>query len=179
MRRCPVCSTKFEPSRPGQKCCTDPDCAITLGRQNKEKAERIADRKRRVEMKTISQLRNEAQFWFNRFIRLRDDAMPCISCGRHHEGQWHAGHYLSTGAHPELRFDERNVFKQCQPCNAHLSGNLIEYRKSLVARFGADYVEWLEGPHEPKHYGKSDLIEIRDTYRAKCRVAEKQLEENN
>jgi hypothetical protein len=172
-RRCPVCRTKFEPARQGQKCCPDPDCAVTLGRQIKEKADRIADRKKRLEQKTMSQLRHEAQFWFNRFIRLRDAGLPCVSCGKYHTGQIHASHYMSVGAHPELRYEERNVHSACSICNNHLSGNLIEYRKRLIVRCGIELVEWLEGQHEPKHYDRGALVEIKDAYRAKCREIEK------
>jgi hypothetical protein len=172
-RRCPVCATKFVPERPTQRCCPDPDCALTLGRQMKEKTQRIADKQKRVEMKTLSQCRHEAQFWFNRFIRMRDYGLPCISCGKHHTGQIHASHYMSVGAHPELRYEERNVYAACSICNNHLSGNLIEYRKRLIVGRGLELVEWLEGPHPPAHYGKDDLIRIRDIYRMKCREAAK------
>lgn len=178
-RRCPVCKTKFEPARQGQKCCPDPDCAVTLGRQIKEKADRIAakagraaDRQKRIDQKTTRQLHHDAQFWFNRFIRLRDAGQPCISCCAADKGTRHASHYMNVSSHPELRYEERNCYASCSQCNTHLSGNLIEYRKNLVATHGEELLLWLEGPHEPKRYRKDDLIEIRDRYREKCRILE-------
>ncbi len=80
---------------------------------------------------------------FNAYIRQRDHALPCISCGTH-KGQRHAGHYRSVGSTPELRFNEDNVHAQCATCNNHLHGNLIEYRKGLVDRIGLERVEALE-----------------------------------
>jgi hypothetical protein len=142
---------------------------LTLGRQIREKEERIRHRAAVAAAKPLAALRREAQEAFNRFIRLRDAVRPCIACGRHHDGQWHAGHYLTVGAHPELRFEELNCHASCQPCNTHLSGNLIEYRKGLVLRYGAELVRWLEGPHEPKHYTRDDLIAIRKKYAEKCK----------
>jgi hypothetical protein len=168
-RRCPICQTRFTPDRHGQKCCPDPDCAIALGRRMKEKEDRIKHRAALAAAKSPAKLRAEAQAEFNRYIKLRDIRLPCIACGRHHEGQWHAGHYLSVGAHPELRFDERNAYRCCQPCNTHLSGNLIEYRKGLILRYGQDLVDWLEGPHEAKHYTREDLVEIRKKYSEMCK----------
>jgi hypothetical protein len=168
-RRCPVCGEKFVPDRIGQKCCVNPDCAVALGREMKAKEDRIQHRKAVADAKPISKLRAEAQAAFNAYIKLRDARLPCIACGRHHEGQWHAGHYLSVGAHPELRFDERNAYRCCQPCNTHLSGNLIEYRKGLILRCGKGLVEWLEGPHEPKHYTRDDLIAIRKEFSDLCK----------
>ncbi len=71
--------------------------------------------------------------------------MPCVSCGKNNEKQFHAGHYRSVGSCPELRFEELNVWRQCATCNTYLHGNLIEYRKELIKRIGVDKVECLEG----------------------------------
>jgi hypothetical protein len=88
-----------------------------------------------------------------------------------HLGQWHAGHYLSTGARPELRFDEQNLHKQCSACNTHLSGNLVLYRAELIRRIGLDEVERLEGPQDPKKYTIDELKAIRDDYRKRLKVS--------
>lgn len=130
---------------------------------------RKADAVKREKLKSRSEWAREAQAAFNAFIRARDADLPCISCGRHHQGQYHAGHYLSVGARPELRFVELNVAKQCAPCNTHLSGNAVMYRKALVDRIGTASVDWLEGPHPTRHYSVDDLREIKKTYAAKAR----------
>ena len=96
----------------------------------------------------------------NAYVRTRDDKEPCISCGRYHEGQYHAGHYRSTGSSPALRFDLANIHKQCMPCNTHLHGNLIPYRVNLIQKIGLAEVERLEGPQEPKKYTIDELKDI-------------------
>jgi hypothetical protein len=120
-------------------------------------------------MKSRADWLREAQAAFNRYIRLRDHDKPCISCGRQHQGQWHAGHYRSVGACPELRFMELNVHKQCAPCNDHLSGNIVEYRRGLIERIGIDQVEWLEGNHEAKKYTIEEIKAIKAEYTHKSK----------
>ena len=168
-KTCKACGKRFAPDRPMQSVCS-PACGIAFGRIRRMKAEAKEDRRRRQELKTIAQLRAEAQKEFNAYIRARDHGLPCISCGRRHEGQWHAGHFLTTAAHPELRYEPKNCHLQCQPCNTHLSGNIVEYRKGLIARYGPALVEWLEGPHEPKHYSRDDLVVEKLKWRKLARM---------
>ena len=167
-RKCAYCRNDFEPFRMGQKACSV-ECACQMARKKREKIERKAYKEQKERIKSRAEWLKEAQAVFNRYIRLRDDKEPCISCGRHHEGQYHAGHYLSTGARPELRFDEANVHKQCQPCNTHLSGNLVLYRKALIVKIGLEEVERLESDHEPKKYSIDELKAIKAEYTRKAR----------
>jgi hypothetical protein len=62
-----------------------------------------------------------------------------------------------------------NIHKQCQPCNTHLSGNLINYRIGLIAKIGLEAVEALEADQEIRKPSIDDLKSIRDTYRAKLK----------
>jgi len=167
-KRCASCRSEFFPVLSMQKVCGI-ECAQAMAKKKREKAEKSAGRLKRESLKSRSQWLKDAQTAFNTFIRVRDADQPCISCNRHHEGQWHAGHYLSTGARPELRFDESNVHKQCQPCNTHLHGNLILYRVWLIKRIGYEDVARLEGPHEAKHYSIEDLKSIKAIYVGKLK----------
>lgn len=178
-KRCKVCRTDFVPSKPMQ-CVCGLQCALSRASAAKAKRERTAlaadkraTREKLDAMKTRSDWAKEAQAAFNKWVRLRDAAQPCISCGRHHQGQYHAGHYMSRGARPELAYEPLNCHKQCSPCNTHLSGNLALYRQSLVREIGLQQVEWLEGPHDPKHYSADDLKAIKAKYTAMARELEK------
>lgn len=150
------------------------DCALKLAKRSRIKTEKAAakeDRKATREakerLKTKRDYMKEAQQAVNKYVRERDKDLPCISCGRYHQGQWHAGHYLSRGAHPGLSLDPRNIAKQCAPCNTHLSGNQANFRLGLIARNGLDLVEWLEGPHLPNHYSIEQLKIIASEYKIK------------
>lgn len=169
------CRREFMPDRPMQAACC-PRCAIAMAvaaRQLKEaqkaKQERAEARQARERLKTKSDHAREAQQAFNAWVRLRDHDLPCISCGRFHQGQWHAGHYRTVGGHRELRFEPLNCHKQCAPCNNHKSGDVVNYRINLIQRIGAENLDWLEGPHDPKRYTIEDLKEIKARYRAMAR----------
>lgn len=179
-KTCKACGSKFRPSLSTQKACSV-KCALDLAPANQDKARKaIAQRERREikvrkeRVKSRADHVRETQAVFNEWIRLRDAALPCVSCGRHHEGQYHAGHYRTVGANPELRFEPLNVWKQCAPCNNHKSGDIVNYRIELVKRIGADSVAWLEGPHEAQRYTIEDLKAIKAEYRAKIRELKEQ-----
>lgn len=178
-KRCKGCREYYQPSEglqtPGgwfhaHQCAID--YARTKSRRDAEKKARKDVREGRERLKTRSDWLREAQQAFNRYIRARDAGKPCISCRRHHNGQYHAGHYRTVGSCPELRFEELQVYKQCAPCNSHLSGNIIEYRKNLVELLGEAMVQWIEGPHKPKKYTIDQLKELKRTYNQKARELE-------
>jgi len=163
-KRCAMCSQVYTPrpgAQPFEKWCSI-QCGVELGRERMEaaraKREAKALRERKVTLKPRSKWLQEAQAAFNGWIRARDEGRPCISCGRHHNGKWNAGHYRSVGAMPSLRFNAWNVHRQCEPCNSHLSGNLVEYRISLIHRLGQARVDWLEGPHPARNL---DIVYLR------------------
>lgn len=174
-KRCKSCREPFTPSRPLQSAC-GVQCAIALTnarndkiRKAEESAQRARHRIAKERIKTKGEHAKEAQAAFNEFIRLRDKDLPCVSCGRHHEGKYDAGHFRTVGGNPALRFEPMNCAKQCVPCNRHKSGDIINFRLELIRRIGADKVDWLEGPHEPKRYTIEDLKAIKAEYRAKVR----------
>jgi len=176
MPKCKQCKDKFEVKYFNQKFCMENDTCIkaftdTL-KNIKAKEWRKQKKVRRDALKTTQDYIKELQIVFNKYIRLRDKDLTCISCQRNHTGQYHAGHYRSVGGNPELRFEELNNNKQCAPCNNHLSGNLINYRINLIKKIGLKKVEWLEGNHEPKHYTIEQLKGLKTLYKLKIKNVE-------
>ena len=121
----------------------------------------------------------EADRAFRAYIRQRDVKEPCICCGSW-EGPWDAGHFLSVGSHPELRYEERNCHRQRSACNRGAAKSKRNdrtvsqrYREGLIQRIGLHSVEWLEGPHPAAHFTADELRHIRDTYRRLTREARK------
>lgn len=173
-RKCSICKKSFEKKDlhfSGLKCYCSPECGAKLAIILRTKKEKEIDKADRKELKARKDKMNETiPYWtkktqveFNKFIRLRDKNMPCISCGRHisadhlRGGDYDCGHYRSVGSCPSLRFDPMNAHKQCKNCNRDKSGNIVEYRIELARRIGLQNLEWLEGPHEPKRYRVKDL----------------------
>lgn len=176
-----ACGQTFTPQRMGQHVCS-PACGLAIKDVNHDKAKKALQQVERQEHKASKERikskgdhAKDAQAAFNAWIRLRDHDLPCVSCGRFHEGQWHAGHYKTVGAHPELRFEPLNVHKQCAPCNNHKSGDVVNFRTELLKRMGPGNVEWVEGKHAPKRYTIEDLQAITKHYRALVREMKKAL----
>jgi len=143
------------------------------GKSTLQKARRKKTAELRESLKTKSQYVKEAQVAFNAWIRLRDADKPCISCGRDHQGQYHAGHYRTTAAAPQIRFNTYNVNKQCSVCNNHKSGNIVEYRINLINRIGEEKVQELERNNELSSWDIEYLQRLKRVFQKKVRIITK------
>ena len=177
---CAVCKTEYEKRKPGQKVCS-PSCAISLVKAAKQnKLVRVAKIARVARKLTRADQIKKTQAAVNKYVRVRDEGKPCISCGTpllklgRRGGDYDAGHYRSVGSAPHLRFavDEGNIHGQCKRCNKWLVGNVVSYRKGLIMRLGLDAVEQLEADQEPRHYSIDDLQDIENNYKSKTKALE-------
>jgi len=180
-KTCKGCKDKFTPTRPLQSACSVP-CSIVVGKvKEAKKVEQVRlqrgrdDKKRKDKLKTLGGWLKDAQKVVNAYVRERDKKLPCICCGRHHSGQYHAGHFLSTGAHPELRFNLWNIHKQASFCNSHKSGNQQQYRIKLVEKIGQGKVDWLEGPHNPAKFTIDYAKRIKKIFNKKLKRLKRDL----
>lgn len=175
-KQCRACKVKFTPWTTVQVACS-PRCALEVVRAAKEKKEKREQREAKQSLKTVYDRIADAQKAFNKWIRYRDREEPCISCGRYegeikHDsrgGKMDCGHFHSTGARPELRFNEDNAHKQCKSCNRDKSGNHGAYRLSLINKIGPERVEALDSYHNNDKWDKDELIEIKKDYQRRLR----------
>jgi hypothetical protein len=176
-KKCKGCGLVFHPLRQLQATCSIP-CAIKHGEETKRKKEAREHRENKAKLKTIPQLKREAQQACNAYVRYRDKDLPCICCGlpltndfnNGLGGQYDAGHYRSVASAPHLRFDERNIHAQRKSCNQWGSGRAVDYRLGLIARFDVHYVEAIEADQTVKKYTRDDLIAIKKYYQAKLKA---------
>lgn len=185
-RKCKICNEWFVPEKDFEKWCSQEhkeELAIRIYRTDRKKKQKAFEKQqrekevkardklkvRKLAVKPLKYFTQQAQNTFNAYIRYRDRNDPCISCGRFHEGQYHAGHYRTTGANPELRFDEDNTHKQCSVCNNHLSGNIEKYTPNLIAKIGQERFDILMGFHELPKWKREDYERMRDHYRKKLK----------
>ena len=129
----------------------------------------------RQKLKTLSQYEAEAKKSFQKYVRLRDKDLPCISCNEMVKDLWDGGHYFKAEIFSGLIFNEKNCHKQCRKCNRFLGGNELQYRKGLLARFGWEYVAKLENIADENRvykYTKDELIEIKKKYDGKIKELE-------
>lgn len=172
MPRCKNCKKKFEPKTFLQKYCLELECIAVMREDLKRLEQRKWNKEKKVrkeKLKTRPEHLNDLQIIFNTFIRLRDKDLPCVSCGTFN-GKMNAGHYRSVGSCPELRFNELNVWKQCEYCNTYLSANLINYRIELVKRIGLENVEFLERKdHKELKLTVDEIKEMQQHYKNKIK----------
>ena len=162
------CDNTFKPRNGWHRTCGW-QCAMDYTKEVKEKRAAKEKRKAVKEFKENdkSELIKVAQAVFNKYIRYRDAALGCISCGNTTR-QMHAGHLKPVGSYGNLRFNEDNCHKQCSICNNHKSGNVGEYEKNLRMLIGDDRVDALD-TRVVKSYDVDELKEIIDTYKQKIK----------
>lgn len=180
----PACGASFVPQRLGQAVCS-PKCALATVEVQKAKEKKSlaqAGRRdikvRKEALKTRADHAKEAQTVMNRYVRLRDAHLGCISCNKpaNWGGQWHCSHFRSVGAAAHLRFNLWNMNKSCSQCNAHLSGNIMVYRPRLVEKIGAGKVAWLECNHDLVRHEIAYLKRLKAVFTKKVKRLEKRYE---
>lgn len=168
------CGKLFNPTYSTLQQVCSSICAIKFNSE-KEVKKRFEEAKR--ESTTNKELEKAARIIFQKWIRERDKKEKCISCYRTINDiaitMWDSGHYFSAERFSGLIFEETNVHKQCKFCNGtKMHGNLIEYRKGLVERYGEDYVwelESISNDNRVYKFSRTELIDIANKYKLKLK----------
>lgn len=166
--RCKNCKDKFKPKYFLQKFCMDKnECIRAYLDKINEDSWKKKKKELKENLKTVGQYEQEARIEFQKWIRHRDDKLPCISCGKLAD-RYDAGHYFKAELYSGLIFHVDNVNKQCVYCNKHLHGNESNYRIGLVKKIGEERVKWLEENKDRLRvykFTKIELIEIKEHYK--------------
>ena len=179
----PACGASFPPRRLGQAVCS-PACGLAIATANRDKARKAIDQRERREiqvrkqkLKSRADYAKEAQAAINRYVRLRDAHLGCVSCDKpaSWSGQWHCSHFRSVGAAPHLRFNLWNMNKSCSACNNFLSGNIMAYRPALIEKIGQEKVDWLEcnnslARHDIPYLKRLKAVFIKKSRRLEARI---------
>lgn len=185
-RKCanPECRTEFTPAfSTTQKVCKW-QCGLAIKDANHDKArkaiasqERAEHRQARERIKPRSKWLKEAEAAVNKYVRLRDAHLGCVSCDKPAtwQGQWHASHLRSVGASSATRYHLWNIHKSCSVCNTHLSANLSEYLPRVRAKIGDAKVDWLYAQNQPATYTIEYLKRLKTIFTKKARRLEKRL----
>jgi len=173
-KKCKNCKAEFKPFKSTESVCSL-QCSLSLAKvvtaQKEAKRQAVEHKLLKLKFtekhKTLSEYEAEAKKNFQRWIRERDAGLPCISCGNPKPKEAHASHYFSAGQYSGLIFNEDNCHLSCDWCNVFLHGNLLEYRKGLIKRYGEAFVSALEesaNSGRKYKYTKDELIEIKKKY---------------
>ncbi|KAA0995463.1 recombination protein NinG [Pseudomonas sp. ANT_J12] len=180
----PACRASFIPQRLGQAVCNY-TCGLAIKDVNQDKArkslaqvERREIKVRKEKLKSRAEYAKEAQAVINRYVRLRDAHLGCISCSKPATwgGQWHCSHFRSVGAAPHIRFNLWNMNKSCSQCNSHLSGNLAGYRPGLIEKIGQERVDWLECNQAIARHDIPCLKRLKAVFTKKAKRLERRTE---
>ena len=163
----------------------DIDCAVDYAKRRQARAAKSLARKVRAQksaehradkerVKPRAEWLAKLQALVNQYVvHVRDKGKACITCGTRNDIKYDAGHYRTVGSSPELRFELKNIAKQCSvQCNMHKSGARAEYRDAIIRDHGKDRLEWLDGPHpllkdQLPHYSdiKTEILRYRKLLR--------------
>ena len=86
---------------------------------------------------------------FAKWIKKRDsgyinEGFRCMACNQIKLlDQFNASHYHSR-RYMSIRWDEKNVHGCCIRCNKWLAGNIPEYTKGLIEKYGEGIIQELE-----------------------------------
>lgn len=137
-----------------------------------KKAER--EHKERMRLPRALELTQDV---FNRYIRLRDVGMPCISEGIEWKNDFDAGHFFSVKQYSELRFDFDNCHGQSILGNRMKDGNFQDYAINLPYRIGEErFAELLKKAERSKQRVKKWTLEELEEIRTECKKRIKELE---
>lgn len=122
-------------------------------KQAKIKIEREKTTQRKKELKTRRQWLDQLQKLVNQYVtKVRDVNQKCCTCDRATlTSSFDAGHFLTRGARPDIRFELTNIHKQCVSCNQYNGGRPKEYIDFIVKKYGQEHLDWLEcqANHKP------------------------------
>jgi hypothetical protein len=170
--RCKNCKQVFEPVKFLQKYCLKDECIKVWVKAENEKQWTKKKSQMKADLTTTSDYLKLTQQVFNKFVRMRDEGLNCISCDLPPKKK-NAGHYYSQGGHSALRFDEDNIHLQCEHCNTFLSGNLLNYQIGIEKRIGGERLMQLQAKaHDVKKWTKEELKEIIEIYKSKIKSYE-------
>jgi hypothetical protein len=169
-KKCKICKVKFTPIQFAQIVCGY-KCAIEHSKNLKKQKEQKDWKQQKAvlkeKLKTLGQYEAEAKKSFQKWVRMRDEKQPCISCGVNNTELWDGGHFKKAEIYSGVIFNEKNCHKQCRKCNRFLGGNELNYRDGLIKRYGHDYVNELEMmANETRNYKftKEELIAKKIKY---------------
>jgi hypothetical protein len=112
------------------------------------KKEKFEFRQKKEAIKSKSYFEKQLEKEVNKIVRLTDFSKGCISCEHGHIEPFtrkaDAGHYISVGSNPTLRFNFDNIHKQCSICNTHLSANITGYQNGITKRYGEEYLVYIK-----------------------------------
>lgn len=134
-KKCKQCGRDFKPFSSLDKVCSSVCFYAYKEAQEIEKRFKVIEAKVK-ERDSVKLLTKVAKQLAQKWARIRDRDLPCISCGTNQSIEWHGCHLYKSELYSGVRFDELNLARGCKKCNVFLSGNEVGYVKGFIERHG-------------------------------------------
>ena len=144
-KTCKICKAKFSPFSSTSQACSV-SCAVIHAKEKEVKKikKQHAKEKKLFKESDIKTRKAAAKQACHKYIKLRDEGLPCICCSKPMTGQIHAGHWLESGSNPIIRYNENNIHAQSAYCNTYKGGDSGDYEKNLRLKIGDKKVDQLK-----------------------------------
>jgi predicted nucleic acid-binding Zn ribbon protein len=189
-KKCKACGKEYTQYSSTQKACSI-KCAIALVQESDRKKTARRNRKalKEYNRRDLKWQHKQTQPAFNKLRRLQEFKWfkdrglepSCISCGKPiGNDQWCNGHYKTVGSNGRLRYDPLNSYLQHnRSCNMGRSGDIGNYEKGLVKRFGKDegkkIMDYCQSQNAPKKWTWQELEDMRSGFNVEIKALEVEL----
>ena len=138
-----------------------------LNKAQKPRIELEAAIKENKDRKSLGALKQQTQKLVNKYVRMRDNGLNCISQNTPYQLDFDAGHCFPVSSHEGLRFDLDNINGQSIGANRFKEGDHINYMLNLPKRIGQERFESLvQRAKNYKMFGnkfsREELIDIQE-----------------
>lgn len=169
-KKCKQCGKEFKPYSSIEVVCSYQCLYAYKQAQIEEKHKKFKANVK--EWDSHKNLMKSALEHAQKWARIRDKDLPCISCGAVNPIRWDGGHLYKSKLYSGVKFNEMCIHKQCFTCNHHLDGNEVNFVHGLMKRYGTDYVLNLinlANETKNKKWSVPELKEIINYYKLKIK----------
>lgn len=154
------CSKEFQKVRPLQMTCSA-ECAFSYARERS-----VKNKLNEMKIETHSkEFKSELQKAVNKIARMIDAKFgytTCIDCNMPFGKQVDGAHKFSVGENSTLRYNLHNIHSARSHCNQYSDKHQKNYSLGLRARYGDEYLEFVESlplKYKSIHVSNREIVE--------------------
>jgi hypothetical protein len=149
-KKCKHCGEPFAPKYSSfEKYCDKEDCRIAYAlevvakqkKAQKKQAEKKWKQQKAILTENTTNWKNSLQKQINIIVRLIDKDLPCLARGKT-ANKYDAGHVISRGSNPTIRYNLHNIHRQSAQSN-HFQSDDVLLREGLIHEYGQDYMDFI------------------------------------
>ena len=179
-KKCKSCSKMFVPTYNRIQPTCSLECAMKKAKQDAIDKEHKKVKEKVKERDRLGLLMKLAKELAQKYARLRDAELPCISCGATKSEPWQGGHLFKAELYSGVKLDELNINKQCVKCNFKQDGNEAQYVVGFIKKYGQETFNELYDKAEKTRNYKWSVLELQQIIKDyKLKIKENESKSNN